>query len=365
MRLLARPRVLLPMLGCFFLLILLFHSSDAAMDGVRQGLSLCLETLIPSLFPFLVVSELMVRLGAGEVLGKLIGRPLRAVLGLSDAGTSSLLLGTLCGFPVGSTTAITLYNEGRIDKKELDRLTLFCNNPSSGFLISAVGIALFGSRAIGVAIFCITVLSALLTGMVLRIGFGKAESGNIPANGVKKRVSATDFTQSVRNAFSSLATIVAFVLFFSCTAHCLRELLSPLGLSKVTESLLFGVLEMTAGIAHATATLAPPFAFRLVVFFASFSGISVALQLFCIGESVRLRLSAYLLTKCLQAGIALLLAEGYLRFFHPHLGTVKSVQTLTPRASLNTFCVIILWLGVILLLDTVLVKIKKSREKRL
>lgn len=123
------------------------------MDGVRHGLSLVCETLLPSLFPFLVFSELLVRLDAGRLFSVILGKPCRFLFGLSDAGTAAYFLGVLCGFPVGAVCALTLYRKNEISKEELTRLCLFGGNPSSGFLIGAVGEGLFGNRNAGIFLF--------------------------------------------------------------------------------------------------------------------------------------------------------------------------------------------------------------------
>ena len=107
-----------------FLLILLLINAEFAMNGIKQGLSLCTETLFPSLFPFLVLSELLVTRQAGEVLGRAFSYPVSALFGLSGSGATALLLGMLCGFPVGTTTAVALYNKGEISHEELKRLLM-------------------------------------------------------------------------------------------------------------------------------------------------------------------------------------------------------------------------------------------------
>ena len=121
------------------LFILLLSNTSLAIDGVQRGLSLCAQTLIPALFPFLVLSEYFVSCGAGETLGQLFGRPFAALFGLSRAGACAVLLGTLCGQPVSSVTALSFLERGEITKEELERICLFANNPGSAFLTAAVG----------------------------------------------------------------------------------------------------------------------------------------------------------------------------------------------------------------------------------
>ncbi|MBQ8357931.1 MAG: hypothetical protein IJX39_09020 [Clostridia bacterium] len=312
-----------------FLLILLLTNAQVAMDGVRQGLSLCTETLFPSLFPFLVLSELLVSRQAGEILGKVFSRPVSALFGLSGSGATALLLGMLCGFPVGTTTAVSLAERGEMSQKELQRLILFANNPSSGFLIGAVGGALFGNGGAGVALFLITWSSAALVGIFLRLVLGKVtQPEEKPHNGAKNPPSVADFTKSVSKGFFSMLQVFAFVLFFSCIAGCLTPALDAFSLPAGVSVALYGLLEMTSGISHAVTMLAPEAAFRMAAFFASFAGLSVCLQLFSVAEGQNLRLLPYLLSKTAQGGIALLLAELYLRIFKPAFTVAQSVTTM-------------------------------------
>ena len=318
------------LLGVFLFLLLLIHS-EIAMDGVRQGWSLCTETLFPSLFPFLVLSELLVASGAGESLGRLLSRPVSALFGISSGGAVALLLGWLCGFPVGTTTAVSLYQKREISKSELERVVLFANNPSSGFLISAVGEALFGNRGAGVTLFLITLLSSALVGIGLHLLFGKAaQNQNNTLNGVEKGLSASDFTGSIKRGFSALLQVSAFVLFFSCISKCLIPILEHIALPKPVGVLLCGVLEMTSGISTAVTELSPGLAFRATAFFASFAGLSVCLQIFSVAEAQRLRLLPYLAARTVQGALALLLSELYLGICKPDFVTAESVDTIAP-----------------------------------
>lgn len=313
-------------LGIFFLILLLTHT-DLAMDGVRRGLSLCAETLFPSLFPFLVLSELLVAMQAGEILGRVFSRPVRCLFGLSGNAAAALLLGTLCGFPTAMSTGAALYERGEIGKAELQRLLLFANNPSSGFLIGAVGEALFGNRRAGLALFCITVTSSVLIGIFLRLVFGAPaeKSENNPPYVVRKGLSPSDFTGSVRRGFSTLLQVAAFLLFFSAVIGCLRAIPAFSALPSCLSVLFAGILEMTSGISLSVSTLSAETAFLLTAFFSGFAGLSVCLQLFSVCEGKELRLLPYLLSKTVQGGLNLALAKLYLLLAKPELVLAKGV----------------------------------------
>ena len=83
---------------CFmstFCLALILRNADAAVTYMGRGLTLCARTVIPALFPFMVLSELLVRSGAGEALGRIFSRPMRYIFGLSGAGSTAVVLGSL------------------------------------------------------------------------------------------------------------------------------------------------------------------------------------------------------------------------------------------------------------------------------
>ena len=331
------------------LFVILLSNSTLAMDGVRRGLSLCTETVFPALFPFLVLSELFALCGAGEVLGRILGRPIAALLGLSRTGACAVLLGALCGQPVASASALSLCERGEIGKKELERITLFANNPSSAFLTAAVGTALFGNAGAGMALFFITLLSCAIVGAGLRIFCGKvSDFEKKPPNGARKVLSATDITGGIKRAFFTLLQVCAFLLFFCALSACFCAPLKEL--SPVLAVLISGILEMTGGISTAATTLPPALAFRLAAFFSSFAGLSVCLQILSITEGKGVHITHYLATKLVQGGVALLLCEGYLRLFRPVLSPTGSVPTGAFSARFPTLALMLalLVLGVLL-----------------
>lgn len=315
------------LLVAFFLILLLTHASTAA-QGVQQGLSLCMNTLLPTLFPFLVLSELLISHRIGEVVGGFLQRPARFLLGISGAGAAALSLGILCGFPVGTSAAVSMYDRGEISEAELKRLFLFANNPSPGFLIGAAGGGLFGSVRAGIVLWGIVWGTALALGILLRIfGGSVCENNNIHLHGAKNPPSVFDLTRAVTKAFSTLLQVFAFVLFFSCITACLTPILHTLALPETAEVLLLGLPEMTAGIATAVRLLPTASAFPLTAFLAAFAGLSVCLQLFSVSEGHNIRLLPYLGIKLTQGGLSWLIATLYLRYASPLLCIATAVPT--------------------------------------
>ena len=343
------------------LLLLLFTHTDIAADGVRRGLTLCLETLFPSLFPFLVLSELLISQRAGEVLGRLLAHPARFLLGLSGGGAAALLLGMLCGFPVGTTAAMGMYERGEISREELQRLFLFVNNPSPGFLIGAVGGRMLGSVGIGAVLWGLVWGTALLIGIFLRVLYGATpQIANIPLNGARNTPSVSQLTASVTKGFFTLLQVFAFVLFFSCVTACLSPATATL--PTAVGAAVTGLLEMTSGIGCAVSSLSARDAFRFIAFFSGFAGLSVCLQLFSVAENAHLRPLPYLLAKLVQGALCLLCAEIYLHLFGPPPAPVQCVVTFAQNRVQQHVLLVGLLLGFLCLVLAVWQQRKKAHS---
>lgn len=294
----------------FSLLLLFLFCPRLIAGGVSDGLLLSARTLIPSLFPFLVLSEVMVGSGAAAPLGRLFARPAARLLGLSQKGTGVAILSLLCGFPTGVCASLSLLERGEISKEEFCRLFLFINTPSAGFLIGTVGAGLFDSVTLGAALFFITLSSSLLVGILLRLFYG-APAAPPKRNAECPPLPLTEaFLLGVRRALTSLFSVCAFVLFFSALSACLHALPLPDSLSLF----LCGVLEMTCGISRTVSSLPAALAFPAVAFFTSFSGLSVCAQLFSLSKGAGPRPAHYLFLKLFSACLSFLLAASVFRF---------------------------------------------------
>lgn len=124
----------------------------ACADGVREGLSLAAVQALPALFPFFVVSGLLVRCDTAR-LSPLLAKPLARLYGLPPEAAPALVLGLIGGYPVGAATACALLDEGVLSREAAERVNRFCNCASPGFCIGLVGLGVFGSAQAGAMLY--------------------------------------------------------------------------------------------------------------------------------------------------------------------------------------------------------------------
>ncbi len=310
---------------CFCLLstfcfLLILRNSEAAVQYMGRGLTLCAKTVIPSLFPFMVISELLVKSGAGEAFGRLFSPIMRRVFGVSGAGASAVILGSMCGFPVGARTAVSLYDANLISKSECEHLLTFTNNPGSAFLITAVGVSVFGNKALGALMYIVVLGSSFLIGFLARFFIhDKGKPRTHPHYPVGLHPGGIDmFTTSVSGAANAMLTVCAYVIFFSALTGCMGSMVGESRLlSDTAYTLLCGFLELTGGISEASELASFQTAVILSAGFAAWSGISVHCQVLSLCGGRGLSFKPYLIAKAAQGVIAAAIMAVILRLGSP------------------------------------------------
>jgi sporulation integral membrane protein YlbJ len=275
--------------------VLLLRNAEATMEHVHRGMLICARTMIPSLFPFMVVSELIVKSGAGELIARWPARLLGPMLKLSRQGVCALLLGWLCGFPIGSRAAADYYRAGAIDAREFSTIVCCCNVPSSAFLVSAVGVSLFGDAALGRCLLLLAIASSLTVGLLLRWLLPKEQGRPIPSGSSRTVVLRASqlLPSAVASAASSMLNVCATVLLFSALVGTLTGSLDALALSPTVRTAIYGVLELSTGVCAASALSSPVTAAVLCAVMVGWAGLSVHCQILAVCDGCPIAMGAF------------------------------------------------------------------------
>lgn len=277
------------------LLVWFLADAGEVRAAAAAGLALCGRSVIPALFPFMAASTMLVSMGFGEWASpRLAG--LMSLYRLPGPAGAALLLGLVGGYPIGARTAAELHKKGLLTADEAERLLGFCNNSNPVFLLSVLGRGVFGSPRIGVYLWLIHVLSALLAGFFFR-GSGKLSGRQALPRAVPCQPPSLPaaFVEGVKSACGSMLYVCGFVIFFYVLASPLAKLGGPLGAGLVG---LFELFSLTPLLA------ADRLGFILASACAGWGGVSILCQTAAVLEGSGLRLRTYLTGKVLQALLA-------------------------------------------------------------
>lgn len=279
------------------LTILLICNHDIIRTSVESSVKMCISTILPSIFPFMILSDyLLGNLSVNKSSG--LSAFFSKCFNINGVGIWPFIIGNICGFPLGTKASIDLYNRGAITKKECERLIGFANNPSLAFIVSGVGMGMRHSIRDGIYLYSAVVISSCVLGVVTR---GK-EYNFLNSNEMSKQ--NYSFVDSIKNSLFAVISVCSYIIFFSMVA----DIIMPHIESQIISLVLASMLEIsTATNLIAKSNIPEQLSLPMTAFALGFSGLSVYLQTLSFAPKDINKFSC-LLMKLLQGIIAFLIA---------------------------------------------------------
>lgn len=286
------------------------------IQSAGYALQLCAGLILPTLFPFFVVSILLNRLGIPAWLGSLLSPSLGKLFRVSGAGISALLIGLTGGYPMGAAYIADMLDSGHIDSDEAEHLLCFCNNSGPAFILSAIGTGVFGSAKVGLMLYLVHICAALITGLLIRRRIKPRPENAVH---IESMSFSAAFPAAVRQAVVSALNVCGFVVCFTVLAGILDAggLVSSLCgfLSSKTDlelhwcrALFMGFLELGSG-AGAMQGLSPsPLNLALAAAMLGWGGLSVHFQTMALLSESKAKGALHTAGRLMSASISAVLA---------------------------------------------------------
>lgn len=297
------------------LLLLLFTSylllaPARALEGSRYGLLLWFYTVLPTLLPFMIISNIFMYTGLITKLIHPFSPVFRFFFGLSPYGTYAFLTGLFFGFPMGAKVTADLYTMKKITGKEAHCLLSVANNPSPVFLVTYVlQEELHMSQKTNELLF-IFYGSVFATAMLFGIFLKKGHRNLPPANSSAKKETSRLLSPgelidvSIMNGFETITKLGGYIILSSITVSAVEFIPDIFSYLKL---LLYVTLELSTGI-HTIATLSAACNFKILLAICSCAsgGICVLLQTYSVIRQTDLKIHSYLAGKLIQTCITAL-----------------------------------------------------------
>ena len=292
-----------------FLLCLLLKDPKGANISVSNALKICASTLIPSLFPLMVASEILIESGTLELLTKPLRPIFSKMLKVSEKAVSPYFLGLVGGYTTSVGGALSLYKNGQISKQDCERVIALSSLPSLSFLTGFVGVGVLQSSTSGWILWAIAIISTLI------IGFFSKKS-RVAHQTQNERVGMTDLRRpspskiivgAISHSAYAMLLICACVVFFSTLVHTLHPLLHSIGIQDTAELVLLGSFEITQGVTSTKSISNSTLQAAFCAFFVGWSGLSVHFQIISLCDGYDLSYKKYFIIKLAQGIVCLLL----------------------------------------------------------
>lgn len=321
-------KYMLPFLLLVFTISLVVFS-NSNLSSAKKGLSLWANSVVPSLFPFFVATDLLSYTNITNLLGKFFNIFMKPLFNIRGEGSFALIMGIISGYPVGAKIACDFRKNNVCSKAECERLLSFTNNSGPLFIIGTVGIGMFGSSTIGFLLLITHILACLSVGIIFRFWKKKEDRIMLLSSSKKEIVNHENLKlsnfgellgKSITNSISTIMTIGGFVVLFSVIISILNSsnainaistILSPIFNflnipNDFCNCFIISFLEITNGINLISNVHIKNISINIIftALFLGFGGISILLQVLSITSKTDLSIKPYIIGKILHGVLA-------------------------------------------------------------
>ena len=150
-------------------MILFFANVENVCTSILSSLEFCAKSVIPSLFPYMVISSLIVYTACFDGLFSKLPDRLFNILGVCKKYCVPIITGNLCGFVTGAKCICDIYEKSQSDESEFSDSVILSSNAGIGFVVGYVGSKLWGDMRFGIFIYSVQIISAFLFNGVFHI----------------------------------------------------------------------------------------------------------------------------------------------------------------------------------------------------
>lgn len=318
------------------------------LNSTKSAIILWSTVVVPSLLPFLIISELLQQTAITNIFAKLLSPLMNIIFKLPGITSIALFLGMTGGYPVGAKVTANLRNSKSITQSDAKHLISFTNNAGPLFLSGAIGIGLYNNSLIGFLLILVHYLSAILVGFLFR--FLKKGENNQSQQKLDFKIIKIDelgfiLSSIIKNSVLTVCTIGGFILLFSLISTIFEKLYITSFFARTimpnvdfdfSNAIISGLLEVTNGankIALSNVTLFN----KLVVtsMLIGFGGFSIHMQTMGVISNSDIKFSYYLIGKSIQAILSGILTFIFLSY--TSFGKVLFVSVSTLNNTINSY----------------------------
>ena len=289
---------------------------EGCIDAALIGVNLVVKTIIPTIFPFSVICNLLISYDGVSLYSKILGPILCKPLKLSKSSSFPIVASFLSGYPLGCKYCCDLYSLGYIDRNEFERLLNIASNASPMFIIGSIGATMLGDIKLGFILLIGNYLSAIIVG-ILTMNHTKTSSSmkELPKNNTNTNFGSA-LKSALDNGINTTLQVGAFVILFSIIISIIKNntyisiafynIEEFLNLPKYSiYGLFLGSVEFTNGCKLITTLpLTLPFKLAIISFICSFSSLSVIAQISSFVYKYNISIAKYSFIKFIQGIIS-------------------------------------------------------------
>lgn len=257
-----------------YVLVQLIVRKDIIYAAIGDGLNIWVNNLIPALFPFFIISDILINYNITSYIPVVFKKMGRKLFNITDNMLTILLLSMISGFPSNARNTRALYDKGKITLDEANHIMIFSHFSNPVFILTTVGLFFFHSNRMGIILLIGHYLSNFILGFIVRTGFRHDET-TVCGDVIKPKFGNV-MTGSIKRSVDTILLICGIVCVFLVLSMLVGDIFN---FNSYNSMLVKGMFEITIGI-KALASLAISNRYQAVIaaIFLAFGGASVHMQ---------------------------------------------------------------------------------------
>ncbi|MBS6501128.1 MAG: sporulation integral membrane protein YlbJ [Clostridium sp.] len=292
---------------------------EASMSAAISGAKLVVTAILPTIFPFSVICNLLIYYDGIGLYSKILGPLLCKPLGLSKTCSFPLAASFICGYPLGAKYSLDIYELGYIHKSEYERLLNIASNAGPIFILGSVASSMLYNVKLGYILLIANYLSIIIVGFLTRKKSINISSSNTMNSSYKENPFGTNLKNSIEGAITTTINVGAFVIIFSVVISIIKsntyistafEILENLVKlpSGTLYNLFLGSIEFTNGCKLISASsISMSLKLSMMSFILSFSSLSVIAQVSSIVSKSNPNIKKYIFYKFIQGVLSFII----------------------------------------------------------
>lgn len=277
---------------CIILYFITFPKQ--CISSTIYGAKIFFTAVFPSLFPFLIICNLLIRYDGITIYSKLLGKMLCRPLRLPIQCSLAIIISALCGYPLGAKYCCDIYENKLISRANCQRLLNIASNTSPLFIVGSVATAMLGNTQLGYLILFSNYISCIIMSFLIKpIDFHSSIKGYQinPIPQTSKRNFGGELKESIENALKTTLSIGGYIVFFAVLIDIisynkyfdilLQGMIKNRLLRDTIKFTILGMIELTKGCQLiSTLSISLYFKGMIISFLAAFSGLSIISQVY-------------------------------------------------------------------------------------
>ena len=317
-------KIIIPLIFVLFTILLIIFSSSN-LEAAKKGINLWLNSVLPSLLPFFIATELLSYTNIIYYLGRFLNNIMSPLFNVPGEGAFAFIMGIISGYPTGAKIVANMKENNICTKTECERLIAFTNNSGPLFIIGTVGASLLYDTSIGFLLLFTHILACITVGIIFRFWKYKEHDSYKRYNNIQKnRVTFNNLGdvigESIKSATNTVVMIGGFVVLFSVINSMLNNsnfyqiiinftspFFNSIGIdNNFLQGIYTGLIELTNGVQFICNIPTKTISTTIVIcaFLLGFGGISVMLQVLSITSKSNISIKPYIIGKILHGIIA-------------------------------------------------------------